>query len=69
MISKRATQSLLQGDQKIGEKICPNLEKISQNSCQAKNCQHINIKAQFESQRHLHQPTFEPLKFLEQTML
>jgi hypothetical protein len=41
----------------------PNFGKSSQNSCQTKKWQHINIKAQFESQRHLHQPFFEPLKY------
>jgi hypothetical protein len=35
------------------------LQKSGQNSCRAKKCQNIYIKAQFESPKHLHQTTFE----------
>ncbi len=40
----------------------PNIGKSNPNSCQVKNCQNIYTKAQFESPKHLHQTTFEPLK-------
>jgi hypothetical protein len=46
-----------QGDQKIGEKNCPNFGKSSQN---------IYIKAQHESLKHPHQTTVE---IIEQTIL
>ncbi len=53
-----------QGDQKI-LKNCQIFQKIAQ---KVKTGQHIYNKAQFESQRHLQQTTFE-LKYLQQTML
>ncbi len=37
--------------------------KRSQNSSQTKKWRHFFIKAQFESQEHLHQTTFETLKY------
>jgi hypothetical protein len=56
------------GWQKIGENY-QKFGKSSQNSCKAKKCQNIYTKAQFESPKHLHQITFEPLKRSQQTML
>jgi hypothetical protein len=43
----------VQGDQKIEKQIRPVFRKVAQKS------QSINIKAQFESPKHLHQTTFE----------
>jgi hypothetical protein len=44
----------------------PKVWKISQNF--GKSSQYINIKAQFESPKHLQQITIETLKYLQQTM-
>jgi hypothetical protein len=41
--------------------ILPNFSKSSPNSLQAKKGQNIYNKAQFESQKHLHQTPFETL--------
>jgi hypothetical protein len=46
----------------------PNYRKSSPNSCQIKKCQNIFIKAQFESQKHLHQTPSKLLKYPEQTI-
>jgi hypothetical protein len=46
----------------------PNFSKKSQKSCQVKKGQNIYNKAQFESPKHIHQTTFETLKYLQQTM-
>jgi hypothetical protein len=40
------------------EKNLPTFRKSSQNCCRAKKCQNINIIAQSESPKHLHQTTF-----------
>jgi hypothetical protein len=45
-----------------------NFSKSSQKSVQVKNVLNIYIKAQFESPKHLHQTTFETLKYVQQTM-
>jgi hypothetical protein len=50
-----------QGDPKVEENA--QFFKRSQNSCQTKKCQHFFVKAQFESQKHLHQTSFETLKY------
>jgi hypothetical protein len=42
--------------------------KNSPKSCQVKKGQNIYNKAQFENPKHLHQTTFETLKYLQQTM-
>jgi len=41
--------------------------KSSLNSFQAKKCQKIYNKAQFESPKHLHQTTFDTLEYLQQS--
>jgi hypothetical protein len=41
------------------KKICPDLGKSSQKSCQAQNSQNIYTKAQFESSKQLHKTTLE----------
>jgi hypothetical protein len=46
---------------------CQIFEKSSLNSCQAKKCQNIAIKALFETKKG-HRTTFETLKYLQQTM-
>jgi hypothetical protein len=51
------------------EKKLPNFSKNSPKSHQVKKGQNIYNKAQFESQKHLHQTTFETLKYLQQTMI
>jgi len=51
----------------IGKKL-PNFSKNSPKSCQVKKGQNIYNKAQFENPKHLHQTTFETLKYLQQTM-
>jgi hypothetical protein len=38
----------------------------SLNSFQSKKCQNTTIKAKFESPKHLHQTTFETLKYPKQ---
>jgi hypothetical protein len=43
--------------------------KSSPKSCQVKKRQNINNKAQFESQKHLQQTTFETLRYLQQIIL
>jgi hypothetical protein len=55
-----------QGDQKV-RKNCPIFRKVAQKSPSQKR-QNIYNKAQFESPKHLHQTTFETLKFLQQSM-
>jgi hypothetical protein len=50
------------------EKNCQIFQRIAQKSCQVKKGQNIYNKAQFESPKHLHQTTFETLKYLQQTM-
>jgi hypothetical protein len=57
-----------QGDQKIRKKIAKFFKK-SPKSCQVKKGQNIYNKALFESPKHLHQTTFETLKYLQQTIL
>jgi hypothetical protein len=42
--------------------------KSSLNGLQVKKGQNIYNKAQFEYPKHLHQTTFETLKYLQQTM-
>ncbi len=56
-----------QGDQKVRKK-SPNFSKSRPKSLQVNKGQNIYNKAQFESPKHLHQTTFETLKFLQQTM-
>jgi hypothetical protein len=50
------------------EKKLPNFSKSSSKSLQRKKGQNIYNKAQYESPKHLHQTTFEILKYLQQTM-
>jgi hypothetical protein len=58
-----------QGDQKIRrKKICQIFQRIAQKATNSKKGQIIYNKAQFESPKHLHQTTFETLKYLQQTM-
>jgi hypothetical protein len=45
----------------IGKKH-PNFGKGGQNSCQAKECKNIFIKAQLKSSNNLHQTIFKPSK-------
>jgi hypothetical protein len=52
-----------QGDQKIREKIVKILEKLAKTVTKQKYLHYI--KAQFKSPKHLHQTTFEPLKYLQ----
>ncbi len=59
--------SCAQGGQKIWKK-SPNFSKSSPKSLQVKKGQNIYNKAQFESQKHLHQTTFETSKNQQQTM-
>ncbi len=47
----------------------PKFSKSSPKSLQTEKCQNIYNKAQIESQKYLHQNTFEPLNYLQQTML
>jgi hypothetical protein len=54
-------------DLKVGGKSAQNLENVAQTVAKAKKYQKIYIKAQFESPKHVHQTTFEPLKYLQQT--
>jgi len=56
-----------QGDQKIIKKL-PNFSKNSLKSCQVKKGQNIYNKAQLKNPKHLHQTTFETLKYLQQIM-
>jgi hypothetical protein len=54
-----------QGDQKIWKKISPIFQKAAQTVSKPKKAK---LRAQFESPKHLHQSTFETLKYLQQTM-
>jgi len=56
------------GGRRLG-KITKNLEIVAKTVAKPKKCQNIYTKAQFESPKHLHQITFEPLKRSQQTML
>jgi hypothetical protein len=49
------------------ENNCIFFSKRSQNSCQAKKCQNIAIKAQLQSPNHLHQTALE--QYLQQGIL
>jgi hypothetical protein len=53
---------------RILEKNSPNFSKIAQQVAKYKKGQNIYNEAQFESPKHLHQTTFETLKYLQQTM-
>jgi hypothetical protein len=46
-----------------------NTLESSQKGGEAKKCKNINIKSQFESQKHLHKATFETLKYLKKLVL
>jgi hypothetical protein len=46
----------------------PNFSKSRPKSLEGKKGQNIYNKAQFETPKHLHQPTVETLKYLQQTM-
>ncbi len=46
----------------------PNFSKIAQKVAKSKKGQNIYNNAQFESQKHLRQTTFETVKYLQQTM-
>jgi hypothetical protein len=59
IISENVPFVILIGRPEDVEKIHPNFGKSSQNTCQAQNCQNINIKAQFVSWKHLYKFTFE----------
>jgi hypothetical protein len=50
------------------EKNRPIFQKEAQNVSKSKRGQNGYNKAQFESPKHLHQTTFETLKYLQQTM-
>jgi hypothetical protein len=52
----------------LNKKNLPNFSKSSPNGLQVKKDQNIYNKAQFENPKHLHQTTFETLKYLQQTM-
>jgi hypothetical protein len=52
-----------QGDQKIGKKFAPILEKVAKTVAKSKRPKNIYIKAQFQSPQHLNQTTLEPLKY------
>ncbi len=43
-------------------------QKVVQTVFKLKKCQNIYNKAQLERPKHLHQTTFEPLKYLQQSM-
>jgi hypothetical protein len=43
-------------------------QRIAQKVAKSKNGKNIYNKAKFESPKHLHQTTFETLKYLQQTM-
>jgi hypothetical protein len=57
-----------QGDHKIRKKIAKFFKK-AQKVAKSKKGQNIYNKAQFERPKHLHQTTFETLKYLQQTIL
>jgi len=46
----------------------PIFQKVAPKSLQGKKGQNIYNKAEFESPKHLHQTTFETLKYPKQTM-
>jgi hypothetical protein len=50
------------------EKNCQIFQRIAQKVTKSKKGQNIYNKAQFENPKHLHQTTFETLKYLQQTM-
>jgi hypothetical protein len=43
--------------------MCPIFQKVAQKSLQAKKGQNMYNKTQFENPKHLHQSTFETLKY------
>jgi hypothetical protein len=53
---------------RIFEENLPNISKSSPSGLQVKKGQNIYNRAQFENTKHLHQTTFETLKYLQQTM-
>jgi hypothetical protein len=46
----------------------PIFQKVAQTVSKPRKGQNIYNKAQFESPKHLHETTFENLKYLQQTM-
>jgi hypothetical protein len=50
------------------EKNCQFFQRIAQKVAKSQKGQNIDTKAQFENPKHLHQTTFETLKYLQQTM-
>jgi hypothetical protein len=57
-----------QGDQMIRKKICQIFKRIAQKVAKSKKGQIIYNEAQFENRIHLHETTFDTLKYLQQTM-
>ena len=54
-----------QCDQTIRKKDCQIFQRIAQKVAKSKKGQNIYNKAQFENPKHLHQTTFETLKYLQ----
>ena len=50
------------------EKNCPIFQKVAQTISKPKKVKISKNKAQLESQKYLHQTTFETLKYLQKTM-